>query len=803
MEATKTQLRGLTATEAARRLEAQGPNRSVRREVSWLQVLWRTTNNPLTLLLVGIAIVSGFLGAPADAIIILCVVGLSVSLDFSNVLRSRRATAALEAQVRTSVTVIRDGKDQAIPQEQVVSGDLVQLEPGRLLPADAKVASSTSLFVDESSLTGESYPVAKPLGAIVYQGSSVTSGEGLVTITATGQDTRFSHLAASVGQVQETDFDRGLRSFSRLILRLVVVLAVFVFVANAVLKGNVLESLLFAVALAVGLTPELLPMIITLNLSRGAVRMSHHGVIVKQLSAIQNFGSMDVLCTDKTGTLTENRIVLVKAVDGAGQESAEVLRLGYLHAVFEGGVANPLDEAVKHHGKVDISGWHKLRELPFDFERRFSSVILSHGRERLLVTMGAVEEMLERCATEADGKHLTAARRQHFHATYQELSENGFRVLGIASQPKPVDKDPEGNLIFGGFLAFLDPAKPGVEATLKLIEDHQITIKILTGDNELVSRKIAQDIGLPIGGILTGPELDHMHETELATRVEQTTIFARLTPEQKQRVIRALRAGGHVVGYLGDGINDAPPLQAADVAISVNNAVDVAKETAGIVLMHKSLHQLTEGVIEGRRTFINTTKYLMMAISSNFGNMLSMAAASVLLPFLPMLPTQILLNNLIYDTSQLALPFDTVDADAVLRPRRWNFGFIKRAMVIFGPVSSVFDLATFAVLLWVLHLHEAGFQTGWFLESITTQILVVFIIRTARPDWWRSRPAAVLVASTLAAIAFSWAIIWSGLGRLFGFVHVNSLQALLIIVVVAVYLGTVSFVKLVAFRRWA
>jgi Mg2+-importing ATPase len=576
-----------------------------------------------------------------------------------------------------------------------------------------------------------------------------------------------------------------------------------IFLIDIILKHNFFDSFLFAVALAVGLTPELLPMIITLNLSKGSLAMAKHGVIVKRLSAIQNFGNMDILCTDKTGTLTEDKIVLVKYVDGEGQDSESVLLAAYLNSVFSSGFKSPLDGAIRDFKTLDTSAYIKIDEVPFDYVRRRDSVVVSLADKHHLIVKGAPEQIIDVCTSYgADAGALTAELHADVIATYQAMSKDGFRVLGVAEKVLPPDqktytKEDEVSLTFLGFIAFFDPPKESVGETLKTLEAYGIEIKILTGDNELVTQKVMQEISLPSKGILMGTEIEHMTDAALAAKVEGITVFARVSPDQKERIIRALRSHGHVVGYMGDGINDAPPLAAADVGISVNNAVDVAKDTADLILLEKSLDTLTEGVAEGRKTFANTLKYLMMDLSSNFGNMFSMAGASALFSFLPMTPPQILLNNLLYDSSQLAIPTDAVDQSYMMKPRRFKIRFIKLFMLIFGPISSVFDFITFFLLVSVFHFGGAAFQTGWFLESIITQTLVVYVIRTKKIPFLESSPSRALLLTTLGAVAVAWAVAYLPIHVLFGLVPLGILPVLSILGLTIVYLVCIEFAK-----RW-
>jgi Mg2+-importing ATPase len=580
---------------------------------------------------------------------------------------------------------------------------------------------------------------------------------------------------------------------------------IFIFVVNLLFHHPLLDSLLFSVALAVGLTPELLPLIITLNLTKGSLAMAKHGVIVKRLAAIQNFGSMDVLCTDKTGTLTEDHIALVRHVDGFGADSRKTLFYGYLSSICNTGFTNPLDEAVRAFKSVDTKGYRKYDEIPYDFERKRDSVVVRHGERQLLITKGAPEEVMRICTKYDDGRPFEAVKSD-VQAQYDHLSSEGFRVLALAVHHVPArdsyEPDIERNLTFVGFMAFLDPAKQSVRATLEKMREYNIQVKIVTGDNALVTRKIAGEIGLEINGLLTGVDIDKLTDHQLRDAVEHTTVFARVNPEQKLRIIETLRANRHVVGYMGDGINDAPALKAADIGVSVNNATDVAKSTADLILLHKSLGDLINGVIEGRRTYANTLKYLMMSLGSNFGNMFSMAGGSIFLPFLPMQATQILLNNLLYDTSQFALPLDSVDPETLKTPRRLRIPALKRAMWVFGPLSSLFDFTTFAGLLFIFHFGEASFQAGWFLESVATQTFVVYIIRTRKIPFLQSRPSPYLVLSTLGTVILGYFLCLGPFGHYFQFGAVPAPAIAMVAAITLAYLVAAEITKREFFRHF-
>ena len=794
---------GLSHHEAAERLARFGPNViDGGRRLSSVEHFLSRFANPLVLILIFAAAISALTGEAVSAAIIITIVMASALLDFANTYKSEKAADALKRRVMVTASVVRDGESEELPVAELVPGDIVLLNPGDIVPADGKVIQSKDFFVNESSLTGESFPVEKPPGVMAYMGSSAVSGTAIFETGATGKSTRFGAIAGQLAKREEpTEFERNMRDFSGLIMKLTFVLVVLVFFTNALLKMRILESFLFATALAVGLTPELLPMIIALNLSKGSLTMASHGVIVKRLSAIQNFGAMDVFCTDKTGTLTEDKIALVKYLDGAGKPSDTVLLHAYLTSIFHSGFVNPFDSAIKEYRTLDVASYEKVDEIPFDFSRKRNSVVVERGGRVTLISKGAPEEIFTICsAYESPDRGIDGALIAAATGEYHRLSAEGFRVLALASRTildrkETYAKGEEREMVFLGFVAFLDPPKKSASATLEKLAAHGIETKIVTGDNEMVTKKIADEIGLAVKGILLGAEIQTMTDDALRLRVEETTIFARVNPIQKLRIIDMLRRNDHVVGYLGDGINDAPALKAADVGISVNNGVDVAKESADLILLHKSLNELIHGVIEGRKTFANTFKYLMMSLSSNFGNMFSVAGASVFLPFLPMLPAQILLNNLIYDVSQFTIPMDNVDPEDIRTPRRLRIGFIKKCMLVFGPLSSLFDFLTFGVLFLVFRLGDGPFQTGWFMESLATQTLVIYVIRTRKLPFLRSRPSGPLLWSTAAAVVFGWTVALTALGRAFDFEPIPTPALAAIAGIVACYLMTVELVK--------
>jgi Mg2+-importing ATPase len=802
----KTSEKGLSQAEAARRLVQYGRNEfSETKRLQPVLIFLSKFKNPLLILLIAAAIVSGVLGSRFEAGIILFIVFISAFIDFFNTYKSAKAAESLREKVTITAAVMRNGELKEQNMREVVPGDIVVLEAGDLVPADAILLKSKDLFVNEGVLTGESMPTEKdvlsPAGKQIFLGTSVVSGKGLAVVVVTGTRTKIGNIADKLKRPDTpTEFEKNLKDFSIFIFRMTLFLVLAVILLNIfVVKHDPLQVFIFAVAIAVGLTPELLPLIVTSNLAKGALRMSKGGVIVKKLAAIHNFGSVDVLCTDKTGTLTEDRITLVKCVDEAGKESDEVLFWGYLSTQHLTGIRGVLDKAIDEHKKVDVRGWEKVDEVPFDLERKLESVVVKKGDETTLIAKGAPEEIFKHSTL--GGEALKKA-----NAEYEALSSDGFRVLGIGTRKVPLKKTPYGkedeqSLSLVGFLAFLDPPKKTVRDTLKKMEEHNVAIKIVTGDNFLVTKKIAEEIGFAINGSLTGEDLAKLDESALRAKVDSVNVFTRVTPEDKERIIRALRGNGHVVAYIGDGANDVLSIKEADVGISVNNAVDIAKETADIILLRKGLHEVIEGVVEGRKTFANTFKYLMMALSSNFGNMFSMPIASIFLPFLPMTAPQILLNNFLYDSSQVSIPFDRVEQEFLARPKKFDIGFMKKFMIIFGPLSSCFDLITFAILFWVLHITAAGFQTGWFLESIATQTFVVGIIRN-RGSFWRTPPSWQLTTAVIAAVVVAWAIPYSFLGPLFGFIRFNWYPLLLIACVVTGYLFATEFAKKQFYRKY-
>jgi len=821
-----TSLSGLTSEEVKKRLEVCGYNELAKRKERAAVVKFLLHfNSPLVIILLLAGLISIFFGEIINASIIFSIVIISVVLLFYQESRAERAAEMLREKVTTTATVLRDNTKKEVKLSEIVPGDIIYVSTGDVVPADARVLNAKDLFVNQSALTGESFPVEKTAappksrgGTITewndcfFFGTSVVSGTATAVIVRTGNFTEYGKIAKKLAARQpETEFERGLTKFGFLIMEVTFLLVLFVFFINALYKRDVLESLLFAVALAVGLTPELLPMILTVNLSKGALAMSKRGVIVKRLASIQNFGSMDVLCTDKTGTLTENVITLVLHVDLDGNDNENVLLYSFLNSSFQTGLKSPLDEAILKHEEIDVSCYHKIDEVPFDFTRKRLSVIAECDGERILIAKGAPEEILRvssYCELPDKTYDMSTELRERIERKHCDLSSEGFRVLAVCykkmREVKPVySVDDETDMVFLGFVAFLDPPKATARKSLRMLRQAGIELKILTGDNELVTRKTCEQLGFEIKGLVLGSKLAEIQDEAIARVVEEANIFARVTPAQKDRIMIELKKNGHVVGFLGDGINDSPSLKTSDVGISVDNAVDVAKESADIILLSKRLRVLYEGVLEGRRTFGNTTKYVMMGTSSNFGNMFSVAAASLFLPFLPMLPTQILLNNLLYDLSELAIPTDNVDPEYIQKAKRWDISFIRNSMIFLGPISSVFDFLTFFIMLLIFNATEPLFQTAWFLESLCTQTLVIFVIRTRRTPFYRSRPSRLLAFSTLIIVASALVIPFTPIGGLFRFVQLPLTFFVILAALIGVYLAVVELVKKWFFKRWA
>jgi len=814
---------GLTSQEAQRLLTKVGFNEParVKRAGAVVQFLLLFAN-PLVLILLVTSLVSALLGESVSAAIIVVIVLLGIAIDFVQTYRSQRAVERLREGVALTATVLRDGAWMEMPSRQIVPGDMIRLSAGDMVPADARLLTARDLHVQQAALTGESMPVEKearesdsrpshPAEALneVFLGTSVVSGTATAEVTATGPATAFGEIAARLAaRPPETEFDRGTRRFSYLILRTVFFLVLFVAVVSIARKRDPIESLLFAVALAVGLTPEFLPMIVSVTLAHAAVRMARQKVIVKDLAVMQNFGSMDILCSDKTGTLTTGVMSFERPLDPLGRSADHVFQLAYLNSYYETGIKSPLDTAILQQAQPNVEPFHKVDEVPFDFERRRLSVVVEKDGKRTLITKGSPEGVMAVCSSfEVDGqiRPLDAEARSRCQSTYQALGVQGYRVLAVASRAVPIQEAyriaDEKDLVLTGFLTFVDPPRPDVREVLQALRRDGVQVKILTGDNELVTRHICEQVGLDGAGMILGDALDSMTETALAHVAEESTIFARVSPAQKDRILLALKRRSHVVGFLGDGINDAPSLHTADVGISVATAVDVAKDAAQIILMESGLGVLHLGILEGRKAFGNVVKYLMMGTSSNFGNVFSMAIATLFLPFLPMLPMQVLLNNLLYDLSQITIPTDNVDPSFIGKPRRWDISMIRNFMLIIGPISSLFDFLTFYVLLSLFHASQEFFHTGWFVESLATQTLVLLVIRTTGNPL-RSKPSLALVATVIAVVLIGALLPVTPLAPRLGFTPLPITFFVFLVAATAIYLVLVELVKRPIVRRY-
>jgi Mg2+-importing ATPase len=827
-----TSPQGLMEADAEERRQKYGLN-EVTQEThhGWPWRLLITMRNPLVILLAVLATISFATGDMRAGTVMGLMVILGVLLKFVQETRADAAAAKLKAMIKVTATVIRQGVAMEIPLKDLVPGDIVKLSAGDMIPADIRVVTSKDLFIIQASLTGESLPVEKydaremrdkisPLefSNICFLGTSVESGTATAVVAATGKKTYFGSMAASLtGQHVETSFDKGIKRFTWLMIRFMVVMVPLVFLINGFTKGNWGEAFFFALAVAVGLTPEMLPMIVSVSLSRGAILMSRKKVIVKRLNSIQNFGAMDVLCTDKTGTLTLDHVILEQYCDVVGKQDDPVLLDAYLISHFQTGLKNVLDRAILDHREVheqfSIEQYTKIDEIPFDFSRRMMSVVVQmpNGTHRLL-TKGAPEEVFRRCTRfELDGEILPMdpILIQDLRDEYERLSADGFRVLAVAYkdlvQRTAYSKDDEQELVLIGYVAFLDPPKESAGPAIAVLQKHGVTVKILTGDNDLVTKKVCHDVGLSTDRILLGSDVETMSDEQFAEAVETAHIFARLSPAHKQRIVQALRAKGHTVGFMGDGINDAPALRAADVGISVDTAVDIAKESADVILLEKSLMVLEEGVLEGRKVFANIIKYVRMGASSNFGNMFSVLGASAFLPYVPMLPIQILTNNLLYDFSQVPIPTDNVDPEQIDRPRPWSMNEITRFILYIGPISSIFDYTTYFVMLYVFKCWDPSraslFQTGWFVESLMTQTLIIHIIRTNKIPFIQSMPSVPLILTSGIIMAVGMWLPYSGLASSLGFTELPVLYWPILLLTLLCYVGLTQVIKARLIRK--
>jgi Mg2+-importing ATPase len=810
----------LSGAQAAQRLVRDGANllRPQKRS-NVFSLLLAQFNSPLILILLFATGMSFFLHDPVNALIILAIVLASGLLGFWQERSASSAVEKLLAMVQIKASVLRDGKPDEIPVEGIVPGDIVILNAGDVVPGDCLVDESKDLFVDEATLTGETYPVEKSAGVLaaetalgkrtnaLWMGTHVVSGSASVLVINTGKLTEFGKVSERLRlRPQETDFEHGIRRFGYFLMEVTLALVMAIFAINVYLERPVLDSLLFSLALAVGLTPQLLPAIISINLARGAKQMAQAGVIVKRLASIENFGSMNVICSDKTGTLTEGTVRLQSALDVAGAASDKVLLHAYLNAFYETGFTNPIDEAIRGHRQFDLSGYRKVDEIPYDFLRKRLSILVAHGDTHLMVTKGALQNVLAVCSTVQTGAGAAvdiAAERERIQRHFEEFSSKGFRTLGVACKDigstSLIGKADEAGMTFLGFLVLFDPPKPDIVETIASLKALGVSLKIITGDNRLVAASVSQQMGLSGTRILVGPDLAKLSDGALLRQVAEVDVFAEIEPNQKERIIIALKKAGNVVGYMGDGVNDASALHVADVGISVESAVDVAKEAADIVLLKKDLGVLVQGVREGRKTFANTLKYVFMATSANFGNMFSMAGVSLFLPFLPLLPVQILLTNLMTDFPEMTIATDRVDSEMVDHPRRWDIQAIRKFMLTFGLVSSVFDYLTFGALLFILDATQDQFRTGWFLESVISACLIVLVIRSRRP-FFRSAPARPLLLATLSTVVVTAVLPFTPLGGIFKLAPLPMVFLLLIAVVVILYIVAAEIVKTVFYR---
>lgn len=813
---------GLQAEMARMRLNEAGHNLLAAKEkVSSFQILLRQFKSPIILILLFATVGSIFVQEWIDAIIILAIVFGSVLLSVYQEFNAGNAVAKLKTRISLKSQVLRDGKQVEIPAEDIVPGDVVLLSAGSLIPADGVLLSSLDLHVNQAVLTGETLPVKKIVGEVeedaslakrtncVFMGTNVRSGSGKALIVATGERTAFGQIADTLNlQQPETGFERGIRHFSMMLAEIMLVMVILVFALNVYLQKPVLDSLLFSIALAVGLTPQMLPAIIEVNLSKGSQVMAKAGVIVRKLNAIEDFGSMDVLCTDKTGTLTQGVVSLDDSLDARGEKSSRVFRLAYLNASLQIGVENPLDEAITAQGDPGTAGVSKLNEIPYDFIRKRLTVVIADNVDTLMITKGALDKVLSICTMirlKDDIISLDENHLQKIHEQFSAWSAQGYRVLGVATKVltekcscSPAD---EADMVFEGFLLFFDPPKAGVAEEISKLSELGVELKIITGDNKLVAMHIAEAIGLQLSGVLTGSQLNDLHDEALLYKVENTNLFAEVDPNQKERIINALQKRGHVVGYMGDGINDAPSLHDADVGISVDSAVDVAKEAADFVLLKQDLGVLHQGILLGRTTFANTIKYVFVTTSANFGNMFSMVGISLVIPFLPLLPFQVLLTNFLTDFPAVTIAGDSVDREMLEKPRRWNITFIRKFMVTFGLVSSAFDFLTFGLLLLVFHASQDLFRTGWFFASVMTELLIMMVIRTQRP-FFQSKPGKGLFYSTLAVAAVTLALPFlPGLNNLLGFTPLPWNVLLALIGIAAVYILMNEIAKHYFYKR--
>jgi len=812
---------GLTGSEAKKRLAIFGANLlKPQKRSDVLTLLISQFKSPIIIILFFATGLSFFLHDSVDAVIILSIVLISGLLGFWQERGASNAIEKLLSIVQIKAAVLRDGSSVEIPVEQIVPGDIVILNAGDIIPGDGLVQESKDLFVDEAMLTGETFPVDKepavlpqetPLGQrtnSLWMGTHVVSGSATELIVRTGKETEFGKVSERLKlRPQETEFEHGIRQFGYFLMEVTLVLVVTIFAVNVYLARPVLDSFLFSLALAVGLTPQLLPAIISINLSHGAKRMAEKKVIVKRLASIENFGSMNVICSDKTGTLTEGTVQLQSAFNVDGSSSDKVLLHAYLNAFYQTGFTNPIDAAIRNYRKIDLNGYQKLDEIPYDFLRKRLSILVSHNNSNLMVTKGALVNVLAVCTTveSADGTIISIDTiRNKIEKHFEEFSNNGLRTLGVAykntGSELRISKDQEAGMTFSGFLVLFDPPKPNIIETITILKNLGVALKVITGDNHLVAANVSQQMGLKNTTILTGPDISKMSDSALLNNVGNVDVFAEIEPNQKERIIIALKKAGNVVGYMGDGINDASAIHAADVGISVESAVDVAKDAADIVLLEKDLSVLVQGVREGRATFANTLKYVFMATSANFGNMFSMAGVSLIVQFLPLLPKQILLTNLMTDFPEMTIATDSVDKEMIEYPRRWDIKAIRKFMITFGIVSSVFDYLTFGLLLLLLHATQIQFRTGWFLESVVSASMIVLVIRSRKPAY-RSKPGKYLLIATLSIVVITLILPYTQLAGIFGFSPLPLPFLFFIGLIILLYIFSAEIVKKVFYMK--
>jgi Mg2+-importing ATPase len=812
---------GLTNTEAKKRLINYGANRlKPQKRSDAFTLLISQFKSPIILILLSATALSLFLHNLVDASIILSIVVISGMLGFWQEYSASNAVAKLLAIVQIKAEVFRDGKQQEIHIEEIVPGDIVILNAGDIVPGDCLLLEAKDVFVDEAMLTGETFPVEKEVSVLpantalaqrsntIWMGTHIVSGSAKALVVLTGKNTEFGKVSERlILKSPETEFERGIRRFGYFLGEVTLVLVVIIFAINVYLQRPVLESFLFSLALAVGLTPQLLPAIISINLAHGAKKMAEKKVIVKRLASIENFGSMNVICSDKTGTLTEGVVQLKAALDVNGIASDKVFLFAYLNAYYETGFTNPIDEAIRINRKMDVKEYKKEDEIPYDFLRKRLSISVIHGDSHLMVTKGALTNILEVCSSAETSEGTTvdiATIQNQIEKSFEEFSNQGYRTLGLAykniASQSPINKSDEKNMTFLGFLTLFDPPKANIAETIASLKKLGVSLKVITGDNHLVAASISKKMGLKDNKIITGPQLYQMSDGALLRRVGTIDVFAEIEPNQKERIIIALRKAGNVVGYMGDGINDASALHAADVGISVDSAADVAKDAADIVLLEKDLSVLIDGVKEGRTTFANTLKYVFMATSANFGNMFSMAGVSLFIPFLPLLPKQILLTNLMTDFPEMTIATDNVDDEMVDHPRRWDIKAIRKFMITFGLVSSVFDYLTFGLLLLVLHANESQFRTGWFLESVISASMIVLVIRSRKP-FFKSRPGKYLLIATISIAFITLILPFTPLGSIFGFSPLAFSTYILILLIVVVYVVAAEITKTIFYKK--